>query len=341
LSNYLLLNQTASLTCVSRKILPLRLLISRRNPRFLSKVPEGLVSVATHQIAGRGRGGNTWVSPAGCLQFSLVLRLPQALASRVVFVQYLFALAVVEAVRSRQGYEGVPARIKWPNDIYVHSSKNSTSDNELKKIGGILVNSSFEGSQFSLVVGNRILPLFPWETMHGFISNGSFLIARGSTGCGINVTNPRPTASLQDLIAEYEARAGVSLPPLSQEQVLASILATFEPMWTTFLSSGFEPFMSLYETHWLHSYVRITCPWRGRVPTCSPGIFRVLEEIRKSQSRKLVSASGSRESRPIMDCCARCLFRRWGKGPMWTFSRTATLLTCSKASSGGKTEQPG
>jgi biotin-(acetyl-CoA carboxylase) ligase len=76
--------------------------------------------------------------------------LPQSLASGVVFVQYLFALAVVEAVRSRPGYEDVPLRIKWPNDLYIQNRAG-----ELKKVGGILVNSSFSGNQFTLVVGKR------------------------------------------------------------------------------------------------------------------------------------------------------------------------------------------
>jgi biotin--protein ligase len=84
-------------------------------------------------------------------------------------------------------------------------------------------------------------------------SQSYFLTTRENTGCGINVTNPRPTASVRDLIAEHNAREGTSLPPLSQEQVLASILATFEPMWSTFLSGGFEPFMPLYQTRWLHT----------------------------------------------------------------------------------------
>lgn len=130
----------------------------RRNPKLLKALPDGLVSVASHQVSGRGRGGNSWLSPPGCLQFSLVLRMPANLAPRVVFVQYLFGLAVVEAVRGRKGYEGVGIRLKWPNDIYAEVGEGETGRGKtglegFKKIGGILVNSSYAGGDFTLVVG--------------------------------------------------------------------------------------------------------------------------------------------------------------------------------------------
>ncbi|KAG6856318.1 hypothetical protein H0H87_005598 [Tephrocybe sp. NHM501043] len=52
-------------------------------------------------------------------------------ASKLVFVQYLFALAVVEACRDEAvlGKWGEQARLKWPNDIY------AVVDGERKKIG--------------------------------------------------------------------------------------------------------------------------------------------------------------------------------------------------------------
>jgi biotin-(acetyl-CoA carboxylase) ligase len=68
-------------------------------------LPTGFVFVATQQIQGRGRGSNSWISPPGCLQFSIVLRHPLNSSSPVVFIQYLLSLAVVEAVRTKKGYE--------------------------------------------------------------------------------------------------------------------------------------------------------------------------------------------------------------------------------------------
>ncbi len=135
----------------------------RRNDRFLSALPAGLVCMASHQIAGRGRGGNSWVSPAGCLQFSLVLRLPASLAPQIVFLQYLFGLAVVEAVRTAPGYEDIGVVLKWPNDIYGDVGRAGGPE-RYRKIGGILVNSSFSGDSFNVVVG-ELLSLPPCHVL--------------------------------------------------------------------------------------------------------------------------------------------------------------------------------
>jgi biotin--protein ligase len=36
----------------------------------------------------------------------------------VVFIQYLMAIAIVEGIHSYdRGYEKVPVKLKWPNDI--------------------------------------------------------------------------------------------------------------------------------------------------------------------------------------------------------------------------------
>ena len=123
-----------------------------RNMRLLTSLPTPLLSLASAQLTGRGRGGNIWLSPPGCLQFSLLLRVPLSAlpAQKIVFVQYLFALAVAEACRSEQvlGSEGSRVRIKWPNDIYAIAR-----DGEKKKIGGILVNTSFGSGKVELVIG--------------------------------------------------------------------------------------------------------------------------------------------------------------------------------------------
>jgi biotin---protein ligase len=117
------------------------------------------VSLASHQLTGRGRGSNTWLSPAGCLQFSVLLRLPLASfpASKLVFVQYLFGLAVTEACRSSKvlGKIGDRVRLKWPNDIYVLPGDSSRVE-DAKKIGGILVNTSFSAGQVDVVIGKSL-----------------------------------------------------------------------------------------------------------------------------------------------------------------------------------------
>ena len=91
-----------------------------RNPKLLRRLPTGFTATANVQIAGRGRGSNVWVSPAGSLMFSIAIRHPADVANRapVVFVQYIASLAIVEGIKSYDiGYRNLPIKLKWPNDI--------------------------------------------------------------------------------------------------------------------------------------------------------------------------------------------------------------------------------
>jgi biotin--protein ligase len=128
-----------------------------KNPSLLTSLPPLSLSTASFQMAGRGRGGNTWLSPPGCLQFTLLATLPLAQASRVVFVQYLAGLAICEALDpdfDERGKGGVGMRIKWPNDVY------GLVKGEKLKMGGILVNSHYVNGEFRLMIGTCSLPFF-------------------------------------------------------------------------------------------------------------------------------------------------------------------------------------
>jgi len=77
----------------------------------------GTLVLAEEQTAGRGRKGRGFHSPpAENLYFTLVLRLPLDLHRRL---PVLAPVAVCAAVAA----EGVEARIKWPNDIWVGDRK--------------------------------------------------------------------------------------------------------------------------------------------------------------------------------------------------------------------------
>jgi hypothetical protein len=73
----------------------------------------------------------------------------------MVFIQYLMALAVCEAVDD-DGRLGV--RIKWPNDIYadvegVGGSEVGSGKRGKAKLGGILVNTNFVNGKWRIVIG--------------------------------------------------------------------------------------------------------------------------------------------------------------------------------------------
>ena len=115
------------------------------------------VVAAVTQTAGRGQRGNRWVSaPGDNLTFSLLLR-PEGLPVREVMA--VTCLATL-AVRDRLRDEGVPAVIKWPNDIYVGK----------KKICGMLVENGLEGTDVDWsVVGigiNLNQTEFPGEVLN-------------------------------------------------------------------------------------------------------------------------------------------------------------------------------
>jgi biotin--protein ligase len=91
-----------------------------RNTQLLRRLPAGFTASAAIQVAGRGRGSNVWVSPAGSLMFSIVVRHDMSLTSKapVVFLQYLAALAIVEGIHNYDsGFQDLPIKLKWPNDI--------------------------------------------------------------------------------------------------------------------------------------------------------------------------------------------------------------------------------
>jgi len=60
--------------------------------------------------------------------FSLVVRHDMSITAKapVVFLQYLAALAIVEGLHSYDpGYENLPIKLKWPNDICAVTSFRS------------------------------------------------------------------------------------------------------------------------------------------------------------------------------------------------------------------------
>lgn len=123
-----------------------------RNATLLTTLPQPVLSLATIQTAGRGRGSNAWLSPLGCLQFSLLVRIPPGMSLKgMVFIQYMFGLAVTEACRKvMPGREGERVRLKWPNDIYAIDD-----DGQRKKIGGILVTTNYVDNIMHIVIGEQ------------------------------------------------------------------------------------------------------------------------------------------------------------------------------------------
>ncbi|MFQ5616068.1 MAG: biotin--[acetyl-CoA-carboxylase] ligase, partial [Anaerolineales bacterium] len=75
---------------------------------------------ADEQTAGRGRAGRKWYTPSGAaLAFTIVFPSPTGTGA-IPLLAGLGGLAVCEAFT--EGY-GLPARIKWPNDVLINRRK--------------------------------------------------------------------------------------------------------------------------------------------------------------------------------------------------------------------------
>ncbi|KAI6899106.1 putative biotin apo-protein ligase [Hortaea werneckii] len=218
-----------------------------KNISLLNNLPTGFTATATTQIAARGRGTNAWVSPPGQLMFSTVLRHSLALSNSapVVFIQYLAGLAIVSAIQayepSNSSYKKLPVKLKWPNDIYALDPTIPDGEKEKYiKIGGILVNSSYSGGDYTLVLG-----------------------------IGLNVANAAPTTSLS-LLAKK-----LGLPPLTVEKLLAGVLTQIESLYTRFCRTGWDTvFEDMYLRSWLHSEQIVTLENEGGVRARIKGITR-------------------------------------------------------------------
>lgn len=101
---------------------------------------DGLVVLADHQTAGRGRLGRSWHSPRGAsLLCSVVLRE----ASPAWTGGQLALLAGIAARDAVVQTTDVTPSIKWPNDLIVGT----------RKLGGILVESDRSDGVTSIVIG--------------------------------------------------------------------------------------------------------------------------------------------------------------------------------------------
>ncbi|MBA2774542.1 MAG: biotin--[acetyl-CoA-carboxylase] ligase [Nocardioidaceae bacterium] len=88
---------------------------------------DGVVLVAEHQTAGRGRLDRTWTTPARSgLTLSILVRPTAVEPVRWPWLPLMAGLVVAASLRDQAG---VAAAVKWPNDVIVDD----------RKVAGILV----------------------------------------------------------------------------------------------------------------------------------------------------------------------------------------------------------
>ncbi len=100
---------------------------------------EGLMVLAGKQNSGRGRKGRSWLSPfEGGVYLSLILR-PGLRPMNVVQIPMVAGVSMVKAIRE---VSGLPAQIKWPNDLNIGR----------KKVAGILTEINCELDRVNYII---------------------------------------------------------------------------------------------------------------------------------------------------------------------------------------------
>jgi len=137
--------------------------------------PEGTVVVAAEQTAGRGRLGRRWAAPAGtCLLCSVLFR-PDLPLTRVQCLTMVCALAAADAIAS---LTGLPAALKWPNDLVVPAGPGSHPAGGWRKLAGLLTETGLSGERVEyVVVGIGINLNVPAEILPTLAPDATSLLA--------------------------------------------------------------------------------------------------------------------------------------------------------------------
>ncbi len=100
---------------------------------------EGLLVISEEQTGGRGRLGRHWTSPKNSnIYMSLVLR-PRIQPAEAGRITLMSAVSIAHTINR---FVGLPAKIKWPNDIYL----------DRDKVCGILTEMSAELDRINFIV---------------------------------------------------------------------------------------------------------------------------------------------------------------------------------------------
>ncbi|MNB99129.1 Bifunctional ligase/repressor BirA [compost metagenome] len=169
--------------------------------------PEGTAVRAEEQTGGRGRMGRKWHSPSGKgIWMSIVLRpdLPLALTPQLTL---LTGVAVCTAIRE---VTGVPAGIKWPNDLLAGG----------RKICGILLESC--------------------------LREGGLHYAIAGIGISANLTEEDYPDHLQGVGTSLLIEGGGI--PVDRERLTQAVLTEVEYLYSLYIEQGFQPVKQLWES---------------------------------------------------------------------------------------------
>lgn len=165
---------------------------------------DGLVVIADRQSAGKGRMGRQWESPSGVNLYASILLRPSILPFEAPKLTFLSAVAVCQAIRD---LTGLPASVKWPNDVLVDGAK----------VAGLLNEMSSETDQVNYVV----------------------------LGIGVNL-NMQAEQFPKDLRYPATSLAIACGAPVSRLDFTRALLQEVDRLYTLYLTVGSEPILSAW-----------------------------------------------------------------------------------------------
>jgi BirA family biotin operon repressor/biotin-[acetyl-CoA-carboxylase] ligase len=170
---------------------------------------------ADEQTAGRGRQGRRWIAPAGsALLSSLALRPPWLHAANATVLVQFAAVALCEAVIA----QGIPARLKWPNDLLVPTAPGAST---LGKAAGILLEAQSDGAQ-------RVAAII---------------------GIGINVSAAPPAEQTRYPATHLSAASG---RPISRLELMQTLLRRLDAWYVRLADGESAALFAAWRTH-LHT----------------------------------------------------------------------------------------
>lgn len=137
--------------------------------------PPGAVLLADYQSAGRGRLDRRWDAPPGTALLLSVLLRPRWPARQGAWLTMLAGLAVAEAI---ERLAGLPARLKWPNDVVLAAGEPG----EWAKVCGLLLDATLapSGEQLeSAIIGIGLNVNIPAAALPQTASPATSLLVAG------------------------------------------------------------------------------------------------------------------------------------------------------------------
>lgn len=187
------------------------------------KMKEGTVIIAEEQARGKGRHGRTWISPPkGGIYMSCILR-PAMAPNEIPKITLMAAVAVAKAVRA---VTGLPASIKWPNDILVDG----------RKVCGILTEMKAEQDRVDFII----------------------------LGIGVNVNTPAKALPKGASSLRAELHGVGKDAPVSRIELAKNILEAIEKYYDILKKDGAESIIEEWKglSAMLGSRIKVVLPGR-------------------------------------------------------------------------------